>query len=56
MTSSDVLDTCFSIQLIQSGKILLDDINEILKMYLKKQAAKHISLHHLYGEKSWYTC
>ena len=40
MTSSDVLDTCFNIQLIQSAKILLDDINKIL-IILKKQALKH---------------
>ena len=40
MTSSDVLDTCFNIQLIHSGKILLNDIDEILKV-LKKQANKH---------------
>jgi len=40
MTSSDVLDTCFNIQLVQSGKILLDDIDSILKI-LKKQAKKH---------------
>ena len=40
MTSSDVLDTCFNIQLVQSGKILLNDIDEILKV-LKKRANKH---------------
>ena len=40
MTSSDVLDTCFNIQLVQSGKILFNDINEILRV-LKKQAYKH---------------
>jgi len=40
MTSSDVLDTCFNIQLTQSGKILLNDIDEILKV-LRKQANKH---------------
>ena len=40
MTSSDILDTCFNIQLVQSGKILLNDIDEILKV-LKKQANKH---------------
>jgi len=40
MTSSDVLDTCFNIQLVQSGKFLLNDIDEILKV-LKKQANKH---------------
>ncbi len=40
MTSSDVLDTCFNLQLKQSGKILLNDINELLKS-IKKQASKH---------------
>ena len=30
MTSSDVLDTCFNLQLKQSGEILLDDINKLL--------------------------
>ncbi len=40
MTSSDVLDTSFNIQLVQSGKILLKDIDLILKV-LKKQAKKH---------------
>ena len=40
MTSSDVLDTCFNIQLAQSGKILLKDIEEILSV-LKKQSKKY---------------
>ena len=40
MTSSDVLDTCFNIQLVQSGKILLKDIDEILRV-IKKQAKKY---------------
>jgi adenylosuccinate lyase len=40
MTSSDVLDTCFNLQLKQSGKILLDDI-KILLASIKKQAIKH---------------
>ena len=40
MTSSDVLDTSFNIQLVQSGKILLKDIDQILKI-LKKQAKKY---------------
>ena len=40
MTSSDVADTCFNLQLIQSGKILNDDINQILKV-LKKQSLKY---------------
>ena len=40
MTSSDVLDTCFNLQLLQSGKILLKDINEILKV-LKNRSFKY---------------
>ena len=40
MTSSDVLDTCFNLQLKQSGEILLNDINELLAS-IKKQAKKH---------------
>ena len=40
MTSSDVLDTCFSLQLKQSGEILFKDIN-ILLASIKKQAIKH---------------
>ena len=40
MTSSDVVDTSFNIQLAQSGKIILKDIDRILKV-LKKQASKY---------------
>ena len=40
MTSSDVVDTSFNIQMVQSGKILLGDIDQILKI-LKKQAKKY---------------
>ena len=40
MTSSDVLDTCFNIQLKQSGLIISKDI-EILLNSIKKQAIKH---------------
>ena len=40
MTSSDVVDTSFNIQLAQSGKIILKDIDQILKV-LKKQAKKY---------------
>ena len=36
MTSSDVLDTSLSIQLVQSGKILLGDIDQILKVFPEK--------------------
>jgi len=39
MTSSDVLDTCLNLQLVQSGNILLKDIDRILSV-LKKQAKK----------------
>ena len=40
MTSSDVLDTSFNIQMVQSGKIILKDIDQIL-IVLKKQAKKY---------------
>ena len=40
MTSSDVLDTCFNIQLLQSGKIIIKDINEILNV-LKTKSLKY---------------
>ena len=40
MTSSDVSDTCFNLQLKQSGKILIKDIDELLSV-LKKQALKY---------------
>ena len=40
MTSSDVLDTCFNLQLKQSGQILLKDIDQLLGS-IKKQALKH---------------
>ena len=40
MTSSDVLDTSFNIQLVQSGKIILKDLDQILKV-LKKQARRY---------------
>ena len=40
MTSSDVLDTCFNLQLKQSGKILLEDINQLIST-IKRQANKY---------------
>ena len=40
MTSSDVLDTCFNLQLKQSGIILLNDIDDLLRS-IRKQAVKH---------------
>ncbi len=40
MTSSDVLDTSFNIQLVQSGKIILKDLDQLLKV-LKRQANKY---------------
>ena len=40
MTSSDVVDTSFNIQLAQSGKIILKDIDQILKV-LRKQSRKY---------------
>ncbi len=40
MTSSDVLDTCLNIQLHKSGKIILKDIDDLLKV-LKNKALKY---------------
>ena len=40
MTSSDVLDTCFNIQLVQSANIINKDIDLILKI-LKKKSFKY---------------
>ena len=40
MTSSDVLDTCFNIQLLQAGKIITRDIDELLKV-LKNKSLKY---------------
>ena len=40
MTSSDVLDTCFNIQLVQASKIINKNIDEILKV-LKKKSLKY---------------
>ncbi len=40
MTSSDVLDTCLSMQLVQAADILLTDIDELLAA-LKRRALEH---------------
>jgi len=40
MTSSDVLDTCFNIQLTKAADILLDDIDGLLEV-LKRRALEH---------------
>ena len=40
MTSSDVLDTCFNIQLVQASKILIKDMDEILNV-LKNKSLKY---------------
>ena len=40
MTSSDILDTCFNLQLKQAGKILIQDIDKILKT-LKAKSNKY---------------
>ena len=40
MTSSDILDTCFNIQLVQASKIINKDIDEILKV-LKNKSLKY---------------
>ena len=43
MTSSDVLDTCFNLQLKQAGKILIQDIDKLLKT-LKSKSNKYKSI------------
>ena len=40
MTSSDVLDTCFNVQLIQSSKIISKDLDELLNV-LKYKSLKY---------------
>jgi adenylosuccinate lyase len=40
MTSSDVLDTCFNVQLVRASDILLKDMNALLAA-LKKRAMEH---------------
>jgi adenylosuccinate lyase len=40
MTSSDVLDTCLSVQLAQASDILLADLDKLLEV-LKRRAAEH---------------
>ena len=40
MTSSDVLDTCFNLQLKQSGEVLIKDLDLLLSS-IKKQAKKY---------------
>ena len=40
MTSSDVLDTCFNIQLVRAADLLIADIDELLAA-LKKRALEH---------------
>ena len=40
MTSSDVLDTCFNVQLMRASDILLDDMDALLAA-LKKRAMEH---------------
>jgi len=40
MTSSDVLDSCFNVQLVQSSKIIMKDIDELLKV-LKNKSIKY---------------
>ncbi|MGI9355361.1 MAG: adenylosuccinate lyase [Rhizobiaceae bacterium] len=40
MTSSDVLDTCFNVQLTKASDLLLDDLDQLLAA-LKKRAFEH---------------
>jgi adenylosuccinate lyase len=40
MTSSDVLDTCFNVQLVKSSDILISDVGKLLEA-LKRRAMEH---------------
>src|SRR5512143_3598439 len=40
MTSSDILDTCFNVQLVRAADILIADVDRLLKS-LKKRAYEH---------------
>ena len=40
MTSSDILDTCFSFQLFKSSELLIEGLNDLLKK-IKDLALKH---------------
>ena len=40
MTSSDVLDTCFNVQLVRAADILIEDVDRLLKA-LKRRAYEH---------------
>ena len=40
MTSSDVLDTCFNVQLVRAADILIEDVDKLLKA-LKRRAFEH---------------
>src|SRR5204863_2425538 len=40
MTSSDILDTCFNVQLVRAADILLADVDRLLAV-LKRRAYEH---------------
>ncbi|MEE9589394.1 MAG: adenylosuccinate lyase [Hyphomicrobiaceae bacterium] len=40
MTSSDVLDTCFNVQLVRAGDLLIDDLDQLLAA-IKRRAIEH---------------
>jgi adenylosuccinate lyase len=40
MTSSDVLDTCFNIQLMRASNVLIEDLNDLLSA-LRNRAEEH---------------
>ncbi|MEM9781191.1 MAG: adenylosuccinate lyase [Pseudomonadota bacterium] len=40
MTSSDVLDTCFNVQLVRAADLLLEDLDELLRA-IRRRAVEH---------------
>ena len=54
MTSSDVLDTAFSVQLKQASNLLLKDLDVLLDA-LKKRVEENLECHHDWPQP-WHSC
>ena len=54
MTSSDVLDTCFNIQLVRAADLLIADIDGLLAA-LKRRALEHKDSR-LHRTQPWHSC
>jgi adenylosuccinate lyase len=54
LTSSDVLDTSFAVQLTQAAKLINQGIDKLMQA-IKQQAMSH-KKYNLYWAFSWYSC